>query len=122
MHDKELASSRVECLAPSKGEHSTLVGDRVCHAIGLKFSFDTVAGAAHPGALGITALDHETRDNPVKDQAVIKALTSQREKIANRLRRSIRIEFSDNLAAVLHLNCDNGILCHMMTSCLIAIV
>lgn len=52
-------------------------------AVARKFSFNTVAGAAHTIAVGTTALDHEAFNHAVKDQTVVKALVYQAEKIVD---------------------------------------
>src|SRR5215203_5867331 len=39
--------------------------------LGVELVLELVAGSAHSAALGVTALDHESRDHPVKDQAIV---------------------------------------------------
>ena len=44
-----------------------------CTPLLAELTADGIAGAAHAGAVGAAALDHEAGDDPVEDQAVIKA-------------------------------------------------
>ena len=112
VHDEELAAGRVHGLGPGHGEHAPLVAQVVLHAVGGELTLDAVARAADAHALGVAPLDHETGDDPVEDQAVIKPLAGQADEVVHRDGGHFGVEFRDDLAAVLHLNGNNGILCH----------
>ena len=92
------------------------MGQSVVDAIDLELALDAVAGTAHAGALMIAALDHEARDNAVEDQAVIEALVCQRDEVAHGLGRDLGIQLCDDLAAVLHFDRNDRILCHKKPS------
>ena len=81
----------------------------VFHAVGGKFTLDAVAGAAHAGALGAAALDHEAGDAAVEDQSVIEAAVGQRNKVAHALRSDLRVELALHHAAVFQSNGKGGI-------------
>ena len=53
------------------------MGQIVLEAVVGKLALDAVARAAHAVAVGAAALDHKALDDPVEDQAVIKALVHQ---------------------------------------------
>ena len=50
--------------------------EAVLHPVVAELTADGIAGATHAVAVGAAALDHETRDHPVEDQAVIKSRTA----------------------------------------------
>ena len=52
-------------------------------------SLSSLSAAARAGAERTAALDHEVRDYPVEDQAVVIAFFGQRDKIIYRIRRHI---------------------------------
>ena len=53
------------------------MGQIVLEAVVGKLALDAVARAAHAVAVGAASLDHKALDDPVEDQAVIKALVHQ---------------------------------------------
>ena len=63
------------------GEHASLMLQIILHAVCSEFTFDGPSRAAHTGALRTAALNHETGNDPVKDQAVIKAALYQLDEV-----------------------------------------
>src|SRR5436190_609180 len=53
---------------------------------------ELVAGAARAGARRVAALDHEVRDDPVEDHAVVEALAGQLDEVLDGPRRGPGIE------------------------------
>ena len=88
------------------------MGQVVPEAVLGELALDGVAGTAHAGPIGAAALDHKAGDHPVEDQAVIIALLDQADKVIDRVGRRLGIELRLDDAAVLHLDGDNGVLCH----------
>ena len=111
-HDKELAAGGVGIHGAGHGEHTPVVLEAVLHPVVAELTADGIAGAAHAVAVGAAALDHETRDHPVEDQAVIKAGLHQADEVIDRVGCHLRVELGDHFAAVLHLKGDDGILSH----------
>ena len=83
--------------------------NRVDDAVLQELTLDVPARAAHAGALGAAALDHEAGNDAVEDEAVIKAAVCQRDEVIDRLRRDIRVELGGDDAAVFHFNGHNRI-------------
>ena len=111
-HDKELTACRIGHHGPSHGQHAAVMSQIVLEAVLSELALDGVAGAAHTSSVGTAALDHKAGDHPVEDQAVIIALLDQADKVVDRVGRRLGIELRLDDAAVLHLNSDNGVLCH----------
>ena len=74
VHDEELAARGVGRLGTRHGENAALVLQVVLDAVEHELALDAVAGAAHAGALGAAALNHEAGNDAVEDQTVIKAV------------------------------------------------
>ena len=55
----------------------------VLEAVLGELALDAVARAAHACAVRVAALDHEAVNDPVEDEAVIKALFYETDKIIN---------------------------------------
>ena len=91
-------------------------------SVASEFSLDRITGTAHAASFRISALDHEAGDYTVEDQAVIKALSREGEKIVYGVRGNFGLEFRFDDAAVFHGDCDNWILCHSVSSFPIATV
>ena len=51
-----------------------------------------VAGAAHAGASGVAALNHEAGDDAVEDQAVVEALFDQVDEVLDGIGRDVRVQ------------------------------
>ena len=85
VHDEELAARGVGGGGTRHAENAPLVLQVVLDAVEKELALDAVAGAAHAGALGAAALDHEAGDDPVEDQAVIKALVGQGDEVGHRV-------------------------------------
>ena len=82
-------------------------------SVSAEFPADRITRTAHAGPLGVTALDHESRDDAVEDQPVVETGTCQRDEIADGIRRVVRIEFGSDDASVFHGDGYNWILCHV---------
>ena len=74
-----------------------------------EFPLDLPAGAAHAAAVRAPALDHEARDDPVEDQAVIKSLLDQVDEVVHGVGRDLGVELRLDNAAIFHFNGDDGI-------------
>ncbi len=109
MHDEELAAGGVHSLGPGHAENAPGVAQVVGHAVGGEFALDAVAGAAHAGAVGAAALDHEAGDDPVEGQAVVKALVGQGDEVVDGVGGLVGVQLALHDAAVLHGDGDNGI-------------
>ena len=72
MHDKKLRTSGIRMHASCHGKDAFLMFQVIFNTVLGKFSFDTVAGAAHTGSFRIAALNHKTADDPVENKAVVK--------------------------------------------------
>ena len=71
---------------PGHGQHAGGVLQVVLgKAVAGELAPDVIAGAAHAAAVRAPALDHEARDDPVEDQAVIKALVGQGDEVGHRV-------------------------------------
>ena len=81
-------------------------------SVGNFIALDVVAGAADAHALGVAALDHEAGDDAVEDQPIVEAGIGQGDEVAHGLGRDLRVELTLHLAAILHGDDKNGILCH----------
>ena len=79
--------------------HSELVG-LVEDELGVNLVVEGVAGAAHTGAVGVAALNHEVLDDAVKDHTIIEALLGQVDEVLDRLRRLIAEKVDDDIAVV----------------------
>ena len=115
-HDEELAARGVGSHGPGHGQHAPVVGQVVLKAVLCELAPDGVARSAHAGPVRTATLDHKAGDHPVEDQAVIIAPLDQADKVIHRVGRRLGIELRLDDAAVLHLNGDNGVLCHKKRS------
>ena len=90
---------------PGHGQHAGGVLQVVLDkAVAGELAPDVIAGAAHAVAVGAAALDHEAGDDPVEDQAVIKALVGQGNKVVHRIGGLLRVQLSRHNPAVFHGN------------------
>jgi hypothetical protein len=69
---------------------------RVSAKLILKF----ISGAPGAGAGGITALNHEIADYPMKRNPIIKAFVSQKDEVVYRIGGILRIQVKLNVASV----------------------
>ena len=104
MHDEELASRRIGDHGPCHGENASGMLQFVLVSVGAEFTGDLVSRAAHAGAFGIAALDHESGDDAMEDHAVIKLFVDQRDEVVDRIGSDFRIQFRLDDIAVLHLD------------------
>ena len=82
------------------------------HAVSSEFTLDAVAGTTHAGAIGTSALDHETADDTVEDQTIVKMLVDQTDKIVDGFGCNFGIKLTFDHTAVFHGNGNNRIFCH----------
>ena len=75
--DKELAASGVGAAGVGHGDGAPDVGVALPELV-----LDGVSGSAHAGSGGVPALDHESVDDPVEDDAVVEALLRQFHEVA----------------------------------------
>ena len=109
MHDEELAAGAVGHHGARHTQDAALVLQLVFEAVAGELALDGIARAAHAGALGVAALDHEAGDDAVEDHAVIKALFDQGDEVVDGVGGDLRIELGADDAAVIHLNGDDGV-------------
>ena len=110
MHDEELAARGVGHHAAGHGQHAAGVAQVVLsEAVAGELALDGIAGAAHAGALGVAALDHEAGDDPVEDQAVVEVGGHQGDEVRHGVRRDFGIQLGLDDAAVFHFDGDDGI-------------
>ena len=67
-----------------------------------ELALDGISGAARADAQRAAALNHKSGNAAVKDQAVVKTAVCQRDKIADGLRRDLRIQFAGHRLAGFH--------------------
>ena len=109
MHDKELAACGIWIHRSRHGQNATVMLQLILKPVGPELSADAVAGSADADALRISALDHESGNDAVEDQAVIEALFHQGDKVVHRVRSNLRIEFRLDDIAVFHFKRYNRI-------------
>ena len=76
----------------------------IFHTVGGEFALDRLIRAAHAGALGVSALDHEAVDDAVEGQAVIEALFCQLQEVFDRDRGGVAVQLHGDGAVILHLD------------------
>ena len=76
----------------------------IFHTVGREFALDRLIRAAHAGALGVSALDHEAVDDAVEGQAVIETLFCQLQEVINRDRGGVAVQLHGDGAVILHLD------------------
>ena len=101
-HDKELRAGGIGAHAARHGQYARRMLDGIGHAVALKLAADGIAGATHAGALRIAALDHEIRNDAMKNQPVIEAAVGQGDEVAHGLGRVLGIQLALHHRAVLH--------------------
>src|SRR5690242_2253719 len=94
--DVELAARRVRGLGAGHRHHAAHV------LLLVELVLDGVARATGAVALGIAALHHEVRLDPVEGDPVVEALLGQRHEVLHRLGRVLREELDVDLPALLH--------------------
>ena len=109
MHDEELAARGVGGGGTRHAENAPLVLQVVLDAVEKELALDAVAGAAHAGALGAAALNHEAGNDSVEDQTVIKMVAAQVDEVADALGRFVGVQLALDDAAVFHGNLKCGI-------------
>ena len=91
VHDKELASGRVRMHGSCHGENTWCMLQVIFETVLGELAFDAVSRTAHTGSVRASALDHETVDNTVEDQAVIKAFFYKADEVIYCVRGNFRI-------------------------------
>ena len=115
VHQEELGTGGVGGGGAGHAEDTALVLDVILgEAVEQELALDAVAGAAHAGALGTAALDHEAGDDPVEDQAVVVALLTQGNEVCNALRCLVGIQLAFDDTAVFHGDLKSRI-CHIVS-------
>ena len=112
VHDEELAACGIGMHSSCHRQNAFGMFQIIGHTVGSELTLDAVAGAAHTGAIGTSALDHETADDTVEDQTIIEMLADQADKIVNGFRCNFGIKLAFDHTAILHGNSNNRILCH----------
>ena len=74
----------------------------VLYAVACKLALDGIAGASHSRSVGAAALDHETGDDPVEDQAVIETVACEFYEVIDRDGGDVGIKFSLDDSSILH--------------------
>ena len=93
MDDKKLGTCSVHVVGTCHGYGTSGVRQVVGHAVGGKFALDGILGAAGTVAKRVTALHHESVDDAVEAQSVIKTVFCQFQKIAHSYGSHIAVEF-----------------------------
>ena len=91
VHDEELAARGVGGGGTRHAENAPLVLQVVLDAVEEELALDAVAGAAHAGAFGTAALNHEAGNDSVENQTVIKMVIAQIDEVADALGRLVGI-------------------------------
>ena len=79
-----------------------------------EFPLDPVPGSSHAGAVRVPALDHESGDDAVEDDAVIEAAVGQMDEVLDRVGGGFGIELHLDDASVLHGDrCDGRVAGHV---------
>ena len=112
MHDEELRAGRIRMHGTGHGQNTCLMFQRIVEAVLSKFAADGVARTAGTISQRAAALDHETFDDSVESQTVIKAFFHQADEVVYRNWCDFRIKLSFDHIAVVHGNCNNWILSH----------
>ena len=102
VHDEELAARGVGGGGTRHAENAPFVLQVVLDAVEKELALDAVAGAAHAGALGAAALNHEAGNDSVEDQTIIKMVIAQVDEVADALGRFVGIQLAFDDAAVFH--------------------
>ena len=102
VHDEELAARGVGGGGTRHAENAPLVLQVVLDTVEKELALDAVAGAAHAGALGAAALNHEAGNDSVEDQTIIKMVIAQVDEVADALGRFVGIQLAFDDAAVFH--------------------
>ena len=104
MHDEELAARAVGAHAARHADDAAGMLDGVVDAVGGKFALDAPARAAGAVPQRAAALDHETADDAVEGQAVVKALIDQLLEVLTGEGGSLLVQLDVDHAAVFHSN------------------
>ena len=99
-------------LGSCHGQYTGRVLQVIFHTVLVKLPFDMITGASHAGTVGAAALDHKAADDSMKDQAVIKMLVDQADKVIYRDGGNVGIQFKFDGISVFHGNGNNWIFFH----------
>ena len=104
MADEELRAGAVGVLAPGHGNGAPGVGQRIFHAVGRKLALDGVLRAAGAVAVGVAALHHETGDDAVEGQAIVKPIIGQIHKVLYGNGGGVAVQLHGDGAVVLNVD------------------
>ena len=116
VHNEKLAAGAVGIHGPGHADDAALVADRVVDAVLAELALDGPAGAAHAGPRRVAALDHEARNDPVKDRPVIKLVVNQFQEVFYCDRSRFFIELNIDDASVFHGDPDHPVSSFFMLS------
>lgn len=102
--DEELGSGGVRVGSAGHGENAAGVAEGVVNAVGLELSLYVPAGAAHSGALRVAALNHESLDDAVEDESVVKAALDKLFKVLTADGGVLGAKLQGDLLAVFHFD------------------
>ena len=96
--DEELASCRIGIAGPCHGDGSPFMAKGILDPVCRKLAADGIAGAADSRPVGIPALDHESLDDTVEGQSVVKALACEVDEIVAGVAGVFLADFDDDVA------------------------
>ena len=105
MHDEELAAGGIGHHCARHRQDAASMLEIVGNAVHFELALDRVAGAAYADALGVAALDHKAANDAVEDNAVIKLILYQRDKVVDRVGCNLGIKLGLYDIAVFHFDC-----------------
>ena len=80
------------------------MGQRIFHAVGRKLALDGVLRAAGAVAVGVAALHHETGDDAVEGQAIVKPIIGQIHKVLYGNGGGVAVQLHGDSAVVLNVD------------------
>ena len=80
------------------------MGQRIFHAVGRKLALDGVLRAAGAVAVGVAALHHETGDDAVEGQAIVKPVIGQVHKVLHGDGSGVAVQLHGDGAVVLNVD------------------
>lgn len=99
--NEELAACAVRILGPRHRNHPSFMREIIFDAVTFKFAFDRIIRSARANTIGIAALNHKAFNNPMENQAIVKALVDQIDEISASVRRIFVVQFKLDIAEIL---------------------
>lgn len=93
MHNEKLAGCTIHETGTCHGDDAAYMGNVIFYAVRGKFTLYGLTRATGAISEWVTTLNHKTVNNTVKGQSVVKTFISKIDKIGNRNRCGIRIQF-----------------------------